>query len=143
MQAERILEPLQLHGSMPASLASQDPRVQVNCNGHMPYQVAQRLGFFTLAMLLRPSIPILRLFSDDDRAVRFFGPQPLKALAAEALNKMLVAQVGVKGGWAYMPVCTYAHAAQLLCVTAALSSPLSSWSYSHGPGLEHGNGTLV
>ncbi|KXZ44797.1 hypothetical protein GPECTOR_62g912 [Gonium pectorale] len=93
--AERVLEPLQLteDDPQPATLASLDPRVQLNANGHMPYQVAQRLGFYPLAMLLRPSIPILRLFSDEERAVRFYGPAPLRALAAEALNKKLLAEL--------------------------------------------------
>ncbi|GIL79443.1 hypothetical protein Vretimale_18316 [Volvox reticuliferus] len=93
--AERVLEPLQLSEDdpQPPTLASLDPRVQVNGNGHMPYQVAQRLGFYPLAMLLRPSIPILRLFSDEERAVRFYGPAPLRAIAAEALNKKLLMEL--------------------------------------------------
>ncbi|GFR52870.1 hypothetical protein Agub_g15498 [Astrephomene gubernaculifera] len=93
--AERVLEPLQLteDDPQPPTLASLDPRVQVNANGHMPYQVAQRLGFYPLAMLLRPSIPILRLFSDEERAIRFYGPAPLRAIAAEALNKKLLSEL--------------------------------------------------
>ncbi|GLC53744.1 hypothetical protein PLESTB_000782600 [Pleodorina starrii] len=106
--AERVLEPLQLgeDDPQPTTLASLDPRVQVNANGHMPYQVAQRLGFYPLAMLLRPSIPILRLFSDEERAVRFYGPAPLRAIAAEALNKKLLAELD-------------ALAAAAACVSAA------------------------
>ncbi|GLI68253.1 hypothetical protein VaNZ11_012606, partial [Volvox africanus] len=93
--AERVLEPLQLSEDdpQPPTLASLDPRVQANGNGHMPYQVAQRLGFYPLSMLLRPSIPILRLFSDEERAVRFYGPAPLRAIAAEALNKKLLTEL--------------------------------------------------
>lgn len=59
----------------------------------MPYQVAQRMGFYPLAMLLRPSIPIFRLFSDEERAVRFYGPPPLRAITAEALNKKLMSEI--------------------------------------------------
>ena len=94
LQAERILEPLQLgaiNGPSPESLVALDPRTQSNANGHMPYQVAQRLGFFTLAMLLRPNIPIVRLFSEEERSIRFYGPPPLKAISAEALNRHLIA----------------------------------------------------
>eukprot|EP00798_Chlamydomonas_sp_ICE-L_P002155 gene2155-18205_t len=67
------------------------------CRGHMEicrillkYQLAQRLGYVSLALFLRPSIPIARLFSTEERNVRFYGPPQLKVIAAAALNKYLV-----------------------------------------------------
>jgi len=44
-------------------------------------------------MLLKPNIPILRLFSEDERAVRLYGPPQLKVLCAEALNRKLLASL--------------------------------------------------
>lgn len=37
--------------SVQRSLAAVDPRAQHNALGHMPYQVAQRVGFVTLGMV--------------------------------------------------------------------------------------------
>jgi len=92
---ERVLEPLILaqRGGQPLPLApANDPRAQYNASGHMPYQVAQRNGFFSLAMMLRPTIPITRLFSEEERnSGRIYGPPALKVIAAEAANRKLVA----------------------------------------------------
>lgn len=54
-QAERTLEPLALAAgdAPPLSLQRADPRVQRNLDGHVPFQVAHRLGYVTLALLLR------------------------------------------------------------------------------------------
>lgn len=53
-------------------------------------QVAQQLGFFTLATLLRPSIPITHLFAEAQLVNRTYGPPPLKVLAAQTLNTQLL-----------------------------------------------------
>jgi type II secretory pathway pseudopilin PulG len=50
----------------------------------------QRLGFFSLALLLRPNIPLPRLFNEEERGTRTWGPPPLKVLAAECLNHKLL-----------------------------------------------------
>ncbi|KAF5837066.1 hypothetical protein DUNSADRAFT_4899 [Dunaliella salina] len=96
---ERFLEPMLLAqagtgvdaATITRSVRANDPRTQVNALNLLPHQVAHRLGFLALSMLLKPNIPILRLFSEDERAVRLYGPPQLKVLCAEALNRKLLA----------------------------------------------------
>lgn len=52
--------------------------------------MSQQLGFFTLATLLRPSIPITRLFTEAQLVNRTYGPPCLKVLAAQSLNAQLL-----------------------------------------------------
>ena len=72
-QYERVVEPLMLDPSSDAAIAAatvataNDPRMQVNDAMQMPYQIAQRMGYAPLAMMLRPTISLVRLFGDLDR----------------------------------------------------------------------------
>ena len=73
LQYERVVEPLMLDPSSDAAIAAStvatanDPRMQVNDAMQMPYQIAQRMGYAPLAMMLRPTISLVRLFGDLDR----------------------------------------------------------------------------
>ncbi len=94
----RGVEPLMLQrGSAAAAAAASvatadDPRMQINDIMQMPYQIAQRMGFAPLAMLLRPTISLARLFGELERnAPRIYGAPSLKTIATEALNRRLSA----------------------------------------------------
>ncbi len=41
----------------------------------------------------RPQIPLVRLFNEEEHRARFYGPPALKLLAAEALNRKLLASL--------------------------------------------------
>eukprot|EP00798_Chlamydomonas_sp_ICE-L_P003791 gene3791-13860_t len=70
---DRVVEPMMSQSSSEAAtaaaIAALDPRNKANAAGQMAYQLAQRLGFFSLALLLRPNIHITRLFSAEERNV--------------------------------------------------------------------------
>ncbi|MEW5319983.1 MAG: hypothetical protein WDW38_011091 [Sanguina aurantia] len=91
---ERVLEPSRfIAPGRGDALPPPDPRLIRNTLGQVPYQVSQQLGFFTLATLLRPSIPVSRLFSEAQMVHRTYGPPLLKILAAQALNAHLLASL--------------------------------------------------
>lgn len=46
----------------PADAGPPDPREAMNGAGHLPHHVALRTGYVRLSAMLRPSVPLYRLF---------------------------------------------------------------------------------